>query len=247
LKLLDGHPGEFAAVVIEAMNVCEPAPGYLAAVKEIAHGHGALLIFDEVITGFRFDPGGAQKLFGVVPDLAAFGKGLANGYPVSAVAGRAEIMRLMEEIFFSFTFGGETLSLAAALATMRKVLRTDATTKMAVMGRRLLDGVGRAIVAHDLADVLSLAGHPSWSFLLIKDAPPYTQWDIKTLFLQEMFAEGILTLGTHNMSLAHGSAEVDGLIAAYQRVLPRIRAALSERNLTEMLSCETLRPLFRVR
>lgn len=73
-----------------------------------------MLVFDEMITGFRFAPGGAQELFGVVPDLATFGKGMANGYPLSAIAGRAEIMDWMEEVFFSFTFGGETLSLAAA-------------------------------------------------------------------------------------------------------------------------------------
>ncbi|MBP0533153.1 aminotransferase class III-fold pyridoxal phosphate-dependent enzyme, partial [Mycobacterium tuberculosis] len=79
------------------------------------------------ITGFRYANGGAQQLFGVTPDLATFGKGLANGYPVSAVAGRADVMQLMEEIFFSFTFGGETLSLAAALATMRKLERDPVT------------------------------------------------------------------------------------------------------------------------
>ncbi|MCH3857695.1 aminotransferase class III-fold pyridoxal phosphate-dependent enzyme, partial [Campylobacter jejuni] len=82
------------------MNVAEPQPGFLEAVKALAHEHGALLVFDETITGFRYHNGGAQALFGVTPDLATFGKGLANGYPVSAVAGRADVMRLMEEAFF---------------------------------------------------------------------------------------------------------------------------------------------------
>ena len=115
------HPGQFAAVIMEPMNVTEPEPGFLESVKELAHQHGALLVFDETITGFRFANGGAQELFGVTPDLATFGKGVANGYPLSAVRGRADVMQLMEEIFFSFTFGGETLSLAAALATMTKL------------------------------------------------------------------------------------------------------------------------------
>jgi glutamate-1-semialdehyde 2,1-aminomutase len=114
--LLDAHAGEFAAVILEPMNVTDPAPGFLEGVKQRAHRHGAVLVFDETITGFRYANGGAQQLFGVTPDLATFGKGLANGYPVSAVAGRREIMKLMEEIFFSFTFGGEALSLAAARA-----------------------------------------------------------------------------------------------------------------------------------
>lgn len=107
--IFKAHPGQVAAVILEPMNVVEPAPGFLQAVKELTHKHGALLVFDETITGFRYANGGAQQLFGVTPDLATFGKGLANGYPVSAVAGRADVMQLMEEIFFSFTFGGETL------------------------------------------------------------------------------------------------------------------------------------------
>jgi glutamate-1-semialdehyde 2,1-aminomutase len=105
--VLRAHPDGFAAVIIEPMNVAEPDPGFLQGVKDLAHGHGALLIFDETITGFRFSNGGAQELFGVVPDIATFGKGLANGYPVSAVAGRRDVMKLMEEIFFSFASCGK--------------------------------------------------------------------------------------------------------------------------------------------
>src|SRR2546426_4552885 len=98
-----------AAVIMEPMNLVEPENGFLENLKELTHAHGALLIFDETITGFRFAKGGAQEYFGVTPDLATFGKGMANGYPLAAVAGRAEFMHLMEEVFFSFTFGGETL------------------------------------------------------------------------------------------------------------------------------------------
>ena len=121
LDMFRSYPGEFAAVILEPMNRIWPNPEYLSELKELVHEKGALLIFDEVVTGFRFAPGGAQEYFGVTPDLAALGKGLANGFPLSAVVGRVELMRLMEDIFFSFTMGGETLSLAAAIATMDKV------------------------------------------------------------------------------------------------------------------------------
>ena len=113
-KLLTDRPGEFAAVILEPMSSVAPAEGFLEGVAELTRKHGALLVFDEVITGFRFANGGAQEFFGVTPDLTALGKGIANGYPLSAVAGRGDVMKLMEEIFFSFTMGGETLSLAAA-------------------------------------------------------------------------------------------------------------------------------------
>src|SRR6185436_16619610 len=119
--------------------------GFLQGVKDLAHKHGALLVFDETITGFRFANGGAQQLFGVTPDLATFGKGLANGYPVSALAGRRDLMKLMEEIFFSFTFGGEALSLAAARATLRKLQTTDVLRTIARRGTRLLLGVNGLI------------------------------------------------------------------------------------------------------
>ena len=105
------------------MNIEEPRNGFLENVKALTAKNGAVLVFDEMITGFRFSNGGAQELFGATPDLATFGKGLANGFPLSAVTGKKEIMMLMEEVFFSFTYGGETLSLAAALATMQKLER----------------------------------------------------------------------------------------------------------------------------
>ena len=108
--LFERYPGQIAGIVMEPMGATEPQPGFLQAVKDLAHREGALLTFDETITGFRFANGGAQAWFGVTPDLASFGKGLANGYPVSAIAGRRDVMKLMEEVFFSFTFGGETLS-----------------------------------------------------------------------------------------------------------------------------------------
>ena len=101
---------------MEPMSGEYPKDNFLEKVKELVHNSGALLIFDETVTGFRVSYGGAQELFGVTPDLATFGKGLANGYPLSALVGKEEYMVVMKDIFFSGTFGGETLSLAAAKA-----------------------------------------------------------------------------------------------------------------------------------
>lgn len=246
-KLLAEHPGEFAAVILEPMNVAEPKPGYLAEVARLTRAHGALLVFDETITGFRYSPGGAQEYFGVTPDLATFGKGLANGFPVSAVAGRRDLMKLMEEIFFSFTFGGETLSLAASAATLDKLTRSDVCGHLARLGRRLMAGVDALVLRHGLSDLITVAGHPSWSFLLLKDTPLATQWQTKTLFLQEIFARGILSLGTHNLSYAHSEADIDRLLAVYDEVFPLLRAGALEGRMAELLRCPPLEPLFKVR
>lgn len=246
-KLFQEYPDQVAAVILEPMNVAEPLPGFLESVKELAHKHGALLIFDETVTGFRYSNGGAQQYFGITPDIATFGKGLANGYPVSAVAGRADVMQLMEEIFFSFTFGGETLSLAAALATMQKLERESVIDKLYSQGHKVIAYLHTRIAATGAEDFLSVVGNPTWSFFLIKDAGTYSQWQIKTLFMQEMLARGILTIGTHNMSFSHSDADLDRLFNAYDDVIPMLAEGVRQNKLESMLRCQPLQPLFKVR
>jgi len=246
-RLLDEYRGEFAAVILEPMNVSWPEEGFLQGVVDLAARHGVLSIFDETITGFRFSLGGAQELFGVTPDLACFGKGLANGYPLSAVAGRADIMREFEEIFFSFTMGGERLSLAAAVVAISKTRESGVPARLTEQGQKILDGLESLIQEGVCREFLSVSGHPSWSFLLIRDAPGADQWAIRTLFLQEMFQRGVLTLGTHNMSFAHSDDDIAELLTAYAEVLPILAAAVRESTVTEQLNCEPLKPLFRVR
>ncbi|MBT3993445.1 MAG: aminotransferase class III-fold pyridoxal phosphate-dependent enzyme, partial [Gammaproteobacteria bacterium] len=246
-EVMEAWPDQIATVIMEPMNVFEPQAGFLEGVKEIAHKHGALLIFDETITGFRFSNGGAQELFGVVPDLATFGKGIANGFAVSAIAGRKDIMKLMEDIFFSSTFGGETLSLAASLATMNKLQREPIIATMTKQGEKIITFLRDVITKFGATNILSVSGHPVWSFLLIKDAEPYTQWQIKTLFMQEMLARGILTLGTHNMSYSHSDHDLDKLFDAYTEVIPLLVHAIKEKTLEKRLHCQTLESLFKVR
>ena len=246
-RVLDAHRGEFAAVMLEPMAASFPREGFLAQVRELAHAHGALLVFDETITGFRFALGGAQQLFGVTPDLATFGKGVANGFPLAAVVGRAEIMRGMEEIFFSTTFGGETLSLAAARATIQKMRREPVLEVMRARGRRILDELGALLVSSGAGEWISVSGHPSWSVVSFSDAAPYSSWDLKTYFLQELLARGVLSLGSHNLSYAHSEADVDALLAAYAELLPSLAAAVREKRLERELRGERLAPLFRVR
>jgi len=246
-QLFQEYPGEIAAVILEPMNVFFPKDDFLGKVKELTHQNGSLLVFDETITGFRYAIGGSQEYFGITPDLATFGKGLANGYPVSALTGKAEIMRVVEDIFFSFTFGGETLSLSAALATINKLQREPVIQTMTARGEAILTDVQALIDRYDIGHIFSLSGHPTWSFLLIKDIAPYSQWQIKTLFLQEMFARGILTLGTHNLSYSHAETDVHSLLAVYEEVLPLVGALVDNKELESYLRCQPLEPLFKVR
>lgn len=246
-KVLAAHPGEFAAVILEPMNTTWPADGFLQGVVDLAHEHGAYAVFDEVITGFRFAEGGAQELFGVTPDLACFGKGLANGFPLSAVAGRADLMHEFEEVFFSFTMGGETLSLAAAKATLHKIRSHGVIAWVKQIGERIEQGVKALIAKHGCEGFLGYAGHPSWSFLTIADTENASSFEIKTLWLQEILERGIVSVGTHNVTYAHSEADVDKLLAAYDEIFPLLRTSVEERAIRQYLRCEPLVPLFRVR
>ena len=156
-------------------------------------------------------------------------------------------MKLMEEVFFSFTFGGETLSLAASLATMQKLQREPVIATMTVTGEAIQTGLRETIAHHGAGHILGVAGHPTWSFLTIQDAGGYAAWEIKSLYLQEMFARGVLSLATHNISYAHSSADVTRLLAVYGEVIPILCDAVGNHHMKELLRCEPLKPLFKVR
>lgn len=246
-RVLESHKDGFAAVILEPMNVSEPPAGYLEAVRELAHAHGALLVFDETITGFRFHLGGAQALFGVTPDLATFGKGLANGFPLSVIAGSRDLMSWMEEIFFSGTFGGEALSLAAALAVLEIAERDDVPGQLAKLGAGLQSDLSGLLHREDLSELFAVTGHPSWSFLQLRGLDAWGAAEAKTFLLQELFERGVLSLGSHNLSAAHSRADVDELIDIYGEVLPRLRDLVKEGCVGEALRTEPLKPLFQVR
>jgi glutamate-1-semialdehyde 2,1-aminomutase len=244
---LEELKGKVAAVILEPVNVVAPENNFLEKVKELTHQHGAVLIFDETITGFRYANGGAQEFFNVIPDLATFGKGLANGYPVSAIAGRADLMKLMEDIFFSFTFGGETLSLAASFAVLNKLQREPIIKKLFKTGEKVITGLNELINEFNFQSIFSISGYPVWSFLIIKDTAQYSSWEFKTLLLQEMFANGIFMIGTHNISYAHSDKDIDVLMKGYRGYFEKVKLAVEHNNLKDMLQCEPLKPLFKVR
>lgn len=244
---LKQYDGQVAALIMEPMNMAEPKPGYLQAVKALLHKHGALLVFDEIVTGFRFSEGGAQQLFGVTPDLAAFGKAMGNGMPISAIMGRAEVMDEMENIFFSGTFGGEALSLAACIATLKKLQREPVVKTIWHAGEALTKGVNARLKAHGLDQVITLHGKAPWTILQMHDQPTADAHLLKTYYIHAMAQQGILCAGQHNISYAHGAHEIGKMLAAYDAILPPLAEALKKGNLANRLPCKPLEPLFKVR
>jgi len=246
-NLFDNFPHKIAAVILEPMNSAYPEDGFLESVKNICNANGAILIFDETITGFRYSKGGAQELFGVIPDLATFGKGIANGFPISAVVGRRDLMMEMEHIFFSGTFGGELLSLAAAKSVLQRHLDGSVTNKLNSIGTDLNNRVADVISDTEMDGILSLSGHPTWKFLNWNEVNGFDVATLKTYFMQEMFERGILILATHNVTLAHSNRDINQIVKSYSEVLESMRKFINDGTLGNKLKVEPLKPLFKVR
>src|SRR5579883_2332255 len=246
-RILGEHPGEFAAVILEPFNFVEPAPGFLAGVKDLAHQHGALLIFDEICSGFHFGLGGAQKRFGVVPDLACFGKAMGNGFPIACVVGRAEVMQVFNDIFYSFTFAGELSSIAAAMKVLDILERTDALARLHASGRRLQDGLNAMAKEAGLGEQLKATADPRWSLLKFRDREGNDSALVKNLFQQEAVKRGILLLATHNLSAAHDGPAIQQTLEAYAEVIKTLAEWLRDPHPERFLEGPMSQPVFKVR
>jgi glutamate-1-semialdehyde 2,1-aminomutase len=245
-KLLAELKGNVAAVILEPISYFSPTQEFLKYLRERTLDLGIVLVFDETVTGFRVAPGGAQEYLSIKPDLTTFGKGIANGFPLSVLCGRADIMNLMDRVFFSGTFGGELLSLAAAKVVLKKIRDEGVTQTLSSIGARLNNAV-----SHVISDLnfqgLRLSGHPSWQFLVWDEEEFRDLSKAKTLFMQEMFFEGVLILGSHNLTLAHDDNAILKIATAYQKALSMVQKVESNQSYSENLLVEPLKPLFKVR
>jgi glutamate-1-semialdehyde aminotransferase len=243
-RILAARP--HAAVIMEPVNITPPRPGYLAACRDLAHRHGAVFIFDEVITGFRYARGGAQEYFGVEPDLCAMGKGVANGLPLAVVAGKREYMQPFDEVFFSFTFGGETTALAAAMATLDVMERENYWAHVWRQGGRLQDGYRAIAQDFDLLDsVTDCLGMPPWTAVVFKDTPKWKGLTLKTLFQQEMLRRGVLFSGSQFISLSHTDTDIAWTINAYREAMRVVRTGIDLNAVDALLMGEVNEVIFR--
>jgi glutamate-1-semialdehyde 2,1-aminomutase len=235
---------DVACVILEPVTFQPPKPGFLEALKTLCELHGAVLVFDEMWTGFRVALGGAQEHFGVTPDLACFSKAVANGMPISILAGRRDIMELCaEDVFFYTTFGGEALSLAAAKATIEELRRTRGPERLAAQGKKIKEGVN-AILSRLGMDFVKCAGLDCRTIVTF-DAAAANPLEQKSLVQQELIKRGILWNGFHNISLSHSDEDVARTLAAYEEVLPILKQAVGDGRVREALRGEPVAPVFR--
>lgn len=244
----DALDEDVACVILEPTVFEAPKPGFLQGLRELCDKRGALLIFDEMWTGFRIALGGAQEFFGVRADLACFSKAIANGMPISALTGRKDVMRLLEkDVFFFTTFGGEALSLAATKATIHEMRDKQVPAYLATQGKKLKEGYNALARELGLGGATSAVGY-EYRSLVTFTAPSGSATnplEMKSLVQQEMLARGVLWGGFHTMCFSHTDADVDQVLGAYREVLPILKDALEKNDVRARLRGEPVEPVFR--
>ncbi|MEU6002731.1 glutamate-1-semialdehyde 2,1-aminomutase [Streptomyces sp. NPDC047197] len=263
-ELLTRYQGEIACLILEPTGHTEPspspqlrssredpAPGYLAGLRDLADRHGCVLIFDEMITGLRWSEAGAQGLYGVVPDLSTFGKALGNGFAVSALAGRRDLMEWGglrhsgDRVFLlSTTHGAETHSLAAAMAVQTTYVEEGVTARLHALGERLAAGVRDAAASMGVADHVVVRGRASNLVFATLDEKRQPSQPYRTLFLRQLLAGGVLA-PSFVVSSALDDTDIDRTVEVVAQACAVYRKALDAGDPTPWLAGRPVKPVFR--
>jgi glutamate-1-semialdehyde 2,1-aminomutase len=228
------NPERVACLIMEPVTVVEPRDNFLQATLDLCHQNGALLILDEMISGFRWHLRGAQLCFGVRPDLATFGKGMANGFAISCLIGRRDIMELggmthdKERVFLlSTTHGAETSALAAGMATLDEYCQEQVVERLWTQGERLRVGVNQAIEAAGVGSAFRVVGFPPNLVFATCDSEGRPSQTYRALFMQELIARGVLA-PSFVVSFSHSDVDIDRTIDVVSDSLSVYRKALED-------------------
>jgi glutamate-1-semialdehyde 2,1-aminomutase len=251
-ELFDCYPNQIAAVILEPERDQQPVDGFLEKLKSICAERGAVLIFDEMITGFRWDIGGGQQVHGVLPDLATFGKAIANGFALSALAGRRDIMELGgikhdgERVFLlSTTHGAENHALAAARATLEIYRSEDVIGHLHRQGMRLTNEINEASKAHGILDFVQVLGHPSNLIFTTRDPAGKPSQIFRTLMLQELIRNGIIAPSLV-VSYSHSDEDIDKTVGAFDDAMQIYKKALDV-GAEKFVIGPSIKPVYRAR
>lgn len=246
-RIFKENKDEVAIVIMEPLTVLEPENNFLHEVKKMAHHYGALLMFDEIITGFRFANGGAQELTGVTPDLASFAKAISNGVPLSAITGKKEYLEdLGKDIFFSFTYGGDCIGLAAAKATIPKIINNNVPQHLNDVGLILKDGINNLAAQYGVEEYVKCMGYPCRSIVSLEGHGKFEALEMKSFFQQEMARNGVLWAAYHALSWSHKEADIAHTLNAYEDTIKSFKKALdNKKSLLSLLEGEPVKPVFR--
>ncbi|GAA5262987.1 aspartate aminotransferase family protein [Methanocalculus sp. MC3] len=232
--IFDQFPNQLAAVILEPVGMYAPENNFLESVAKLAKDNGSLLIFDEIITGFRLSPGGAQEFFSVTPDISVFGKAMGNGYPISALVGKTEIFdEIQDDIFISSTYGGDLLAISAAIETMNIILENNVIEHLHKLGRELQLGINTLMRDYNISGMCE--GLPHKTFMVFNDADGISGNAILTLFRQESFARGIFLGYGHFISYSHTKNDIQETLLATTDIFKIIEKSINDNTTTSLL------------
>ncbi len=236
-EVLSAHPGEYAAIIMEPIQSTGTTKEYLQAVVDTAHKHGAVAIFDEVVSGFRYALGGGSEYYGVTPDMASYGKGCANGMPISFVAGKKEIISLIETqgVFISHTFGGDAISLAGALATIKVMQENDVFGHAWRLGKIAMDGLVALVEKHGVGAAVSVSGIDPHCGVAFEDVGSLNYLDINTIYSKTMLENGILCHAYINICFAHTEEDIKKFLDAADKAFALIKKAIDSDSVEGIL------------
>ena len=240
-KLLDDDK-EIGTVCMDPMVFEFPSNNFLSKVKKVAHDHDALLIFDEVQTGFRWSMGGAQEFFNVTPDLTAWGKAMANGMPLGSISGEAEFMNIFDDVFYSTTFGGETLSLVSFIETVNVLENQKVLPSIHKKGKEYSSKFEELV--KDIGIDASIEGFPAKLKLSFFDSTGKDSLLIKSLYCQENIQNGIFYWQGpifHNFS--HSEQDMEKTLASNESSLKIIKKAIDNDEIKKLLKGKPMTPV----
>lgn len=243
--LLKRYEGKVAAVFVDEAGGSEAPREVVQGRRELCDKYGVLLVYDEIVSGFRLAPGGAQEYYGVTPDLACFAKGIANGMPLAAVCGRKDVMSLAGDLLISITYGGEALSLAAAVACLKEYREQPVHATIRAQGQKLVDGFNAA--GREAGVPFTATGPVMMSMQHFGYEDATLNADCWTLLLQEMARRGVLMRrgGLLFVTYSHDDAAVAATLHALGESLAVIRSAVDAGNVKEAIGAGTVQESFR--
>ena len=243
--IFEQNKNEIACVFMEATIFDKPKNDFLNKVKKLTHENNAVLIFDEIVTGFRFANGGAQELFGVEPDITVLGKGIANGMPLSAVAGKSEYMKIFDDVFFSTTYAADTLSLAAAQATILEFKEKPVVKTIWENGTTLMEKFNKIISENSIN--LHLEGYPVRMKVVGKDSDGNDSLLLRSLFIQEFVKRGVFVHpGVEYISFSHSKDDIEKTIDVLVDSIPIFKKAIQENNIESYLEGKPINPVYSI-
>jgi glutamate-1-semialdehyde aminotransferase len=243
LKILfeDWH-GEIAAIYMEPMLTEYPKKKFLQNVKKIAKKYGTVLIFDEVITGFRFSLGGAQELLKTQADLVVHGKGIANGMPLAAITGKYQYMEKFNDVFYSSTYFGETSSLVAAREVINEMQEKPVIEQSWKLGEKIMNEFNR--ISDEIEIKIKMEGLPVRSLIVCRDENDNESSLLKSLFYQETLKRGVLFgSGYVFLSYSHSLNDIKKTLKASREAMIVVKKAIKNNSVKSSLKGNPMKPV----